>query len=90
LYHVHVFVLVLSFDHFQNSTLPNPMDLLLVACQSLFPLDYILYTLTVLFLLFCSMSGIRNMGIRFCWIKLYKIRWSLLLMKNVVLFVIPN
>ena len=25
----------------QNSTLPNPMDLVLVFCQSLFPLDYI-------------------------------------------------
>ena len=50
------------------------MDLVLVFCQSLFPLDYILYTLTVLFLLFCSMTGIRNMGIRFCWIKLFKIR----------------
>jgi LMBR1 domain-containing protein 1 len=66
------------------------MDLLLVACQSLFPLDYILYTLTVLFLLFCSMSGIRNMGIRFCWIKLYKIRWSLPLHEQCSSLVISN
>jgi LMBR1 domain-containing protein 1 len=50
------------------------MDLALVFCRSLFPLDYILYTIIVLFLLFCSMSGIRNIGIRFLWINVYKIR----------------
>ena len=30
--------------------------------------------LQVLFLLFCAMSGIRNIGIRCCWLTLYKIR----------------
>ena len=32
---------------FQNSTLPNPVDLLLVCAQQIFPMDYILYTLMV-------------------------------------------
>ena len=50
------------------------MDLLLVCAQQIFPMDYILYTLMVLFLLFCSMSGIRNIGIRCCCLVLYKIR----------------
>jgi len=58
----------------QNSTLPNPVDLLLVCAQQIFPMDYILYTLMILFLLFCSMSGIRNIGIRCCCLSLYKIR----------------
>ena len=31
----------------QNSTLPNPVDLMLVFAQQVFPLDYILYTLLV-------------------------------------------
>ena len=37
----------------QNSTLPNPVDLLLVCAQQIFPMDYILYTLMV------SISSIR-------------------------------
>lgn len=58
----------------QNSSLPNPVDLLLIFAQSVFPLDYILYTAMVLFLLSCSMSGLRNIGIRFFCLQLYKIR----------------
>jgi len=58
----------------QNSSLPNPLDLLLVLAQQVFPLDYVLYTIMTLFLLSCSMSGIGNMGIRLCCVELYKIR----------------
>jgi len=58
----------------QNSSLPNPVDLLLVLAQQIFPLDYILYTVLILFLLSCSMSGIGNIGIRLCCLELYKIR----------------
>ena len=41
----------------QNSSLPNPLDLLLVAAQTVFPLDYILYTGIVLFLLAAALAG---------------------------------
>jgi len=58
----------------QNSSLPNPVDILLVLAQQVFPLDYVLYTILILFLLSCSMSGIGNLGIRFCCLALYKIR----------------
>jgi len=58
----------------QNSSLPNPLDLVLVLAQQVFPLDYVLYTIMTLFLLSCSMSGIGNMGIRLCCVELYKIR----------------
>ena len=37
-------------------------------------MDYILYSGMVLFLVFCSMSGVKNMGIKFLWFTVYKIR----------------
>ena len=58
----------------QNGTLPNPVDLLLVEAQSVFPLDYIIYCVMILFFLFCSMTGIQTIGIRFLWLSVYKIR----------------
>ena len=57
-----------------NSTLPNPADMLLVFTQQVFPLDYILYSLMVLFLLSCSMSGITNIGIRCLCLLVYRVR----------------
>ena len=57
-----------------NSTLPNPADTVLVLAQTVFPLDYVLYTLMVLFLLSCSMSGITNIGIRCLCLSVYKVR----------------
>jgi len=63
----------------QNTTLPNPLDMLLVLAQQVFPLDYVLYTILILFLLSCSMSGIANVGIRCFCLTFYKIRaWSTL------------
>ena len=58
----------------QNGSLPNPVDIILVHSQSVFPLDYIVYCIMILFLLFCSMTGIQSIGIRFLWLSLYKIR----------------
>ncbi|XP_060772462.1 lysosomal cobalamin transport escort protein LMBD1 isoform X4 [Neoarius graeffei] len=39
-----------------------------------FPLDYVLITVITMYFVFTSMAGIRNMGIWFFWIRLYKIR----------------
>lgn len=58
----------------QNGTLPNPVDILLVYAQSVFPLDYIMYCIMILFFFFCSITGIQTIGIRFLWIPVYKIR----------------
>ena len=58
----------------KNATLPNPVDTLLVYAQSVFPLDYIIYSGMILFFVFSSMSGIKNVGIRFMWLSVYKIR----------------
>merc|ERR1719228_40684 len=58
----------------QNSSLPNPLDLLLVAAQKVFPLDYILYSGLMLFLVSCSTAGLTSLGIRCCCLTLYRIR----------------
>jgi len=57
-----------------NATLPNPVDSVLVYAQSVFPLDYVIYSGMVLFFLFSSMSGLRQIGIRFLWLSVYKVR----------------
>ena len=61
----------------QNSSLPNPLDLTLIAAQAIFPLDYILYTALVVFLVSCSTAGLTSLGIRCCCLALYKIRSSI-------------
>jgi len=58
----------------QNSSLPNPLDILLVAAQQVFPLDYILYTALVLFLVSCSTTGLTGLGIRCCCLLVWRIR----------------
>lgn len=47
-----------------NSTLPQPMDTLLVYAQVIFPLDYIIYALMIMYFIFCTMSGVKHIGIR--------------------------
>lgn len=57
-----------------KAQLPNPINIVLVYAQKVFPLDYCLFVGIVLFFLYCTMSGIRAIGIRCFCIKLYKIR----------------
>jgi len=57
-----------------NSSLPNPLDMVLVAAQTLFPLDYILYTSLTLFLVCASTSGVQALGVRCCCLALYRVR----------------
>ncbi|XP_020623548.1 probable lysosomal cobalamin transporter [Orbicella faveolata] len=54
--------------------LPNPINIVMVYAQKVFPLDYCLFVAIVLYFLYCTMSGIRAISIRCCWIRLYKIR----------------
>lgn len=54
--------------------LPNPLDILLVKSHKVFPIDYVLFTLILLFFFFASLSGIMRIGVRFAWLLLYKIR----------------
>uniref|UniRef100_A0A8D0CA02 Lysosomal cobalamin transport escort protein LMBD1 n=1 Tax=Salvator merianae TaxID=96440 RepID=A0A8D0CA02_SALMN len=57
-----------------GTNLTNPLNMLLPVLQTVFPLDYILITIIIMYFIFTSMAGIRNMGIWFFWIRLYKIR----------------
>lgn len=57
-----------------GTNLTNPLNELLLALQPVFPLDYILITVITVYFVFTSMAGIRNMGIWFFWMRLYKIR----------------
>ncbi|EDO27417.1 predicted protein, partial [Nematostella vectensis] len=54
--------------------LPNPINIIMVYAQRVFPLDYCLFLLVVLYFVYSSMAGIRRVGIRCCWIKLFKVR----------------
>ncbi|KAM8953049.1 lysosomal cobalamin transport escort protein LMBD1 [Pelodytes ibericus] len=57
-----------------GNNITNPLNILLPLLQTVFPLDYFLITIIIMYFLFTSMAGIRNMGIWFFWIRLYKIR----------------
>ncbi|XP_056616324.1 lysosomal cobalamin transport escort protein LMBD1 [Triplophysa dalaica] len=57
-----------------GTNLTNPLNELLLALQPVFPLDYVLITIITMYFVFTSMAGIRNMGIWFFWMRLYKIR----------------
>ncbi|NXX59010.1 LMBD1 protein, partial [Scopus umbretta] len=52
-----------------GTNLTNPLNMLLPVLQTVFPLDYILITTIVMYFIFTSMAGIRNMGIWFFWIR---------------------
>ncbi|CAG2164771.1 unnamed protein product [Oppiella nova] len=52
----------------------NPIDIILVTFQRVFPLDYILILCMSLFFIMATMSGIKNLGIWFFCVRLYKIR----------------
>ncbi|XP_052777105.1 probable lysosomal cobalamin transporter [Mya arenaria] len=58
----------------KKPTLPNVVDIVLVFCQQVFPLDYIVFGLLALYLVFSSMTGIRDLGIWFFCLRMYKMR----------------
>ncbi|XP_031550447.1 probable lysosomal cobalamin transporter [Actinia tenebrosa] len=57
-----------------KAQLPNPINIIMVYAQQVFPLDYCLFVAIVLYFIYASMAGIKRTGIRCCWIKLFKIR----------------
>lgn len=77
-----------------KSYLPNPIDIIFVYVQQVFPLDYLLYFGIVMFFIFCSMSGIRQLGIWFLWVRMFRIRphrtrpQGLLLLTVTLMFII--
>jgi LMBR1 domain-containing protein 1 len=57
-------------------TLPNPLDIILVYLQRVFPLDYILIFIITWFLVLATLSGIRNLGVRILFFPLYKLKYK--------------
>jgi LMBR1 domain-containing protein 1 len=55
-------------------TLFNPLDYVLVYLQAVFPLDYVLFLAIAWFLILCTFSGIRNLGVRIFFIRMYRLR----------------
>ncbi|PHH70370.1 hypothetical protein CDD80_6060 [Ophiocordyceps camponoti-rufipedis] len=52
----------------------QPLNWILVEAARVFPVDYVLTALLVLFLFSCSVSGIAAIGIRFLWIRVFHMR----------------
>ena len=49
--------------------MPNPIDLAMNTFQKAFPVDYVLLTLGIYYLLSATMHGVRYLGVRFCGFK---------------------
>ncbi|KAF1912528.1 putative lysosomal cobalamin transporter [Ampelomyces quisqualis] len=52
----------------------QPLNWLLVRSSKVFPIDYVLFLLLVLFFFSASVVGIATAGIRFLWLTIFKIR----------------
>lgn len=52
----------------------NPFNWIFVKASKVFPIDYVLYLLLVVFFFSSSVVGIATIGIRFLWIKIFTIR----------------
>jgi len=52
----------------------NPLDTALTVLSAYFPLDYILLGFIIFYIFFCTLSGIVQIGVRFLWVNLYKVR----------------
>eukprot|EP01116_Phalansterium_solitarium_P001295 TRINITY_DN11090_c0_g1_i2.p1 TRINITY_DN11090_c0_g1~~TRINITY_DN11090_c0_g1_i2.p1 ORF type:complete len:534 (-),score=117.95 TRINITY_DN11090_c0_g1_i2:208-1767(-) len=54
--------------------LVNPLDYILTVVSPYFPTDYVLLALIVIYVFFATLSGVTNIGVRFLWILMYKVR----------------
>ncbi|MCJ1238301.1 hypothetical protein MMC14_006290 [Varicellaria rhodocarpa] len=52
----------------------NPVNWIFVKSAKVFPIDYVIFLLLVLFFFASSVVGIASLGIRFLWLKIFQIR----------------
>ncbi len=52
----------------------NPLNWIFVNSAKVFPVDYVIFLLLVLFFFASSIVGIASLGIRFLWLKIFQIR----------------
>ena len=57
-----------------NINVFQPINFIFVVAAKVFPVDYVLFLLLVLFFYSASVVGIATVGIRFLWVVLFKIR----------------
>jgi LMBR1 domain-containing protein 1 len=57
-----------------NINIAQPMNFIFTKSAEIFPVDYILMVLLVLFFFSSSVAGIASIGIRFLWVRLFEIR----------------
>ncbi|GIY50611.1 lysosomal cobalamin transport escort protein LMBD1 [Caerostris darwini] len=78
----------------KQNMLPNIMDYIMVEAQKVFPLDYILFFLIILFLVICTVSGMRFLGICCLCVPMYKVRpkktppQALIMLAFILMFVV--
>jgi len=77
-----------------SDTMFNPVDWIFTHAAGIFPIDYILVTLIVYYFVVATMTGVKELGVRFCHLKMYKIRANrtvpqgLLMLAFILVFVI--
>jgi LMBR1 domain-containing protein 1 len=52
----------------------NPLDQLLVLLSRVFPLDYVLFSAVLVFVLATTLAGVTRLGVRFLWVLLFRFR----------------
>ncbi|KAI9031816.1 hypothetical protein CLU79DRAFT_808706 [Phycomyces nitens] len=52
----------------------NPVNYIFVALAKMFPLDYLFMVSLILYFFLATMSGVINIGLRFLWVVLFKIK----------------
>jgi len=55
-----------------NPKIFNPLDNLLVYASDYFPLDYVIFSLLIIYIFFATLAGITLIGIRFIWIHMFR------------------
>jgi len=72
----------------------NPIDAMLSVLQTAFPIDLIILTAIIYYLVFCTAGGVSRLGIRFCFLKAFKVKsgktvpQGLLCMVTIMMFTI--
>lgn len=55
-----------------NQTLPNPIDLVLTWTGKFYPINYILLSAFLVYIIFTSLFGLQQLGIWYLWIRMYR------------------
>ncbi|PRD28894.1 UNVERIFIED_CONTAM: lysosomal cobalamin transporter [Trichonephila clavipes] len=78
----------------KENLLPNLLDYIMVKSQKIFPLDYVIFFLIIIFLLICTVSGMRYLGICCLCVSMYRIRpnrtppQALIMLSFILMFVV--